>query len=168
MGGPEISSELIYEAFRKFLIKHLRPVDDVVHVSELVNCLRKAYYTRIYGDPELKYMTPTKRVVLGLGLSVHLVLEEILKELGFQVEKQIVREVNGVKIAGTPDAMNDNLIVEVKTVKKIPSEPLIPHYLQVNCYMGLTEIKNAYIIYINKVEGFIAIYPVVFLSLIHI
>ena len=43
-----------------------------------------------------------------------------------------------MKIADTPDAINDNLIVEVKTIKKIPSEPLTPHYMQINTYMGLT------------------------------
>jgi len=78
-----VSAETIYEAFRRFLLKNIRFHDDLtIHVAEASSCLRKAYYTRKYGDRQLKYISKTKRVILGLGLSTHYVLEEVLRELG--------------------------------------------------------------------------------------
>ena len=166
-----ISSELIYEAFRRFLVKKSKPRENhSIHVSEVVGCLRKAYYNRKYGDEQLNHLAPTKRVILSLGLSTHLILEEILEELGYKTESTYTLNLGSLKLVGTPDAINPqrNSILEIKTVNKLPEQPLEHHILQLNTYQGILKtIYNSrppigHIIYIHKRDGQIKIYTHIF------
>ncbi len=155
-----VSAEVIYEAFRKFLASRLRVVDDdTVHVGEVVGCLRKAFYSRRYGDRDLRHLTPSKRVVLSLGMSAHLVLEEVLREAGYRTEEQVIKEFNGFKLAGTPDAVNGEHVLEIKTVSKIPDEPYPHHVMQLNTYLGMLGYSTGYIIYINRRDGQVSVVP---------
>ena len=152
-------SEDIYEAFRKFLVSRLRVVDDdTVHVGEVCGCLRKSWFTRKYGSRDLSHIARSKRVVLGLGLSTHLVLEKVLEELGYSTEKQVVIELNGFKLAGTPDAVGDSHVVEIKTTNRIPDEPFPNHVMQLNAYLGLLGKSTGYIVYICKRDGQVKVF----------
>ena len=155
-----VSAELFYEAFRRFLVRQLRFYDDpsVVHVGEASGCVRKAWYNRMMGDRELRHLAPSKRVILGLGLSTHLVVEEILRELGYATEKQIIVETSGVKIAGTPDAVNGEHVIEIKTVSRTPDQPYPQHLMQLNAYLAMTGLPTGYLVYINKRDGAIRVF----------
>ena len=145
----------VYAAFRSLLLKHLRiPDQNSIHVSEVVQCLRKSWFNRKYGDVRnLNHLSDMKCVVLGLGLASHFVLEEALRELGFVTEKQIVLEFpSGLKLAGTPDAYNDKVVLEVKTVNKIPETPYPHHVLQLNAYLNMLNMDLGLIIYLSLIH----------------
>ncbi len=158
-----VRAEDIYEAFRKFLVSRLRIIDEnTIHVGEVCGCLRKSWYTRKYGSKDLSHLAPSKRVVLGLGLSTHLVIEKVLEELGYTTEQQVIIELDGFKIAGTPDAVNDEYVVEIKTTNRIPDEPFPSHVMQINAYLGLLRRSAGYIIYICRKDGQVKVFPIVF------
>ena len=159
-----VTSEVFYEAFRRFLVKQLRFYDDpaVVHVGEVSGCLRRAWYNRVFGDRELRHLAKTKYVVLGLGLSTHMVLEEVLREVGYAVERPLSADLGGVTLVGTPDAVNGEHVIEIKTVSKTPQQPYPQHLLQANAYMALTGAPQAYIVYINKRSGDITLHRATF------
>jgi len=158
-----LSEKEVYAAFRNLLLKHLRIVGkDTVHVGEVVQCLRKSWFNRKYGDVRnLNHLSDSKCVVLGLGLASHFVLEEALRELGYVVEKPITLEFpNGLKLVGTPDAFNDKVVLEVKTVNRIPDHPYEHHVLQLNTYLNMLNYDLGLIIYISKKDGKVKIFEV--------
>jgi len=158
-----VSCDMVYEAFRRFLVKQLRIYDEnTVHVGECTNCLRKAYYNRKNGSMDLSHLAPSKRVILGLGLSTHLVFEEILKEMGYRTEQQIIKDFNGFKLAGTPDAINEDHVIEIKTCNRLPDKALPHHVMQLNAYLALTGRKLGFIIYICKRDGNVRIFSIEF------
>jgi len=158
-----ITTDMVYEAFRRFLARQIRIYDeDTIHVGEACSCLRKSYYTRKYGSRDLSHLAPSKRVILGLGMSTHLVFEEVLQELGYRTEQQIIKEYDnlGFKLAGTPDAVGEDHIVEIKTCNKLSDEPLPHHVMQANGYLGLLGFKVGCIVYICKRDGNVRIFQV--------
>jgi len=168
-----INAEMVYEAFRRFLVKQLRIVDDeTIHVGEVCSCLRKSFYTRRYGDLSLRHLEKTKYVILGLGLSTHYVLEETLHEMGFHTETPIVEYIvtkdYKIRVMGTPDAFNDKHVVEIKTTKKIPKEPFRHHLMQLNTYMWMLKVRIGYIVYIDKSTGYVKVFEHYFDNNIHV
>jgi len=157
-----VNEAMIYEAFRRFLVRHLRPRDDAVHVGEVCGCLRKAYYNRKYGSLDLRHYAETKYVILGLGLSTHAVLEEVLREMGFETERQVERRLTlgegNVTIAGTPDAFNGEAVIEIKTTKRIPERPYEHHLMQLNAYLWMLDCYRGYIVYIDKSKGYVKVF----------
>jgi len=153
----------IYAAFRSLLLKHLRVPDrNSIHVSEVVGCLRKAWLNRKYGDlKNLNHLSNSKCVILGLGFASHFVLEQALRELGYVTEKPVTVEFpNGLKLIGTPDAYNDKVVLEVKTVNKIPDYPYEHHILQLNAYLNILNYDSGLIVYICKKDGRVKIYEI--------
>ena len=158
-----LSEKEVYAAFRNMLLKHLRIVDkDTVHVGEVVQCLRKSWFNRKYGDlKNLNHLSNAKCVILGLGFASHFVLEEALRELGYVVEKPVTVEFpNGLKLIGTPDGFNSQVVLEIKTVNSIPSKPYEHHVLQLNAYLNMLNMDLGLIIYISKRDGRIKIFEV--------
>ena len=157
-----VTSDMVYEAFRRFLARQLRFYGDgsVIHVGEACGCLRKAYYTRRGGSADLSHIAPSKRVIMGLGLSTHLVFEEILKEMGYESEQEVVREFDGFKLAGTPDAVSDDHVVEIKTCNRLPDEAYPHHAMQLNAYLGLLGKSLGYIVYICKRDGNVRVFQI--------
>jgi len=167
-----LNESVIYEGFRKFLVKHLRVYnDDTIHVGEICNCLRKAYFNRKFGDLSLNHYNKTKYTILGLGLSTHVVLEEIFKELGFKVETPVKGEITiknyRIKIVGTPDAFSDKFVVEIKTIKKLPEKPLHHHVMQLNAYLWMLQYSLGYIVYISKSDGYVKVFEQGFSENVH-
>ena len=160
------SNKDIYNCFRQLLRKHFREYKpDEIHVHEIVQCMRKSWYERKYYSERLQHLSDTKCVILGLGIAVHESLEKIFSNVfKTQGEKAFKRRVyiNGiaVDIVGTIDLYRDDMIMDIKTVNKIPDEPYLHHYLQMQAYMWLTDMDTAYIIYICKRDGKVKVLPV--------
>ena len=158
-----LSERQVYAAFRSLLLKHLRvPNRNSIHVSEVVGCLRKAWLNRKYGDlKNLNHLSNSKCVILGLGFASHFVLEQALRELGYVKEKPVTVEFpNGLKLIGTPDGFNSQVVLEIKTVNSIPSKPYEHHVLQLNTYLNMLNMDLGLIIYICKRNGRIKIFEV--------
>jgi len=162
-----VSTSDIYNMFRRIVSEHYRiPSDNEIHVHEIVQCMRKSYYERKYGSSDYNHLSDKKCVILGLGLLTHEKLEELFSQMfNAKCEKTYEREVkvNGLtfKVIGTVDVIYDHTLIDLKTVNKIPDEPYDHHYLQLQMYMWLTGLHEAYIVYICKRDGTVKIYQVI-------
>lgn len=135
-------------------------MNNVIYVTEVSDCLRKAYYARKYPHD----YTPNEIAVL-LGSLFHRILEDILTEHGFDVEVGVGLERNGVRLVGRIDAYyNDpdegSMIIEFKTARKIPETPFPSHRMQAEIYGAFTEADKVYIIYISRTDGDIKVFDV--------
>jgi len=166
-----LTESTIYNMFRQMLKQQLRiRKKDEIHVSEVVQCLRKAYYYRKYGDPlTLSHLSDTKCVILGLGICTHMGLQSLFQQMRFQTEKEVRVKVHtklgSFDFIGTIDLYRSDMIVELKTVNKIPERPYEHHLRQVICYQAMCsgtsgEILPAYIVYICKRDGRVKIFQV--------
>ncbi len=97
---------------------------------------------------------------MGLGLSTHLIFEEILKEMGYKTEQQILVNLGSFRLAGTPDAVNEDHVIEIKTCNRLPDQAYSHHVMQLNAYLGMTSKKQDYLIYICKRDGNVRIFEV--------
>jgi len=127
--------------------------------------MRKSYYERKYYSERLQHLSDTKCVILGLGIAVHESLERIFSNVfKTQSEKVFKKRIHvngiGVDIVGTIDLYADGTVMDIKTVNKIPDEPYLHHYLQLQAYMWLTDTYVSYIIYICKRDGKVKIFTI--------
>jgi len=63
-----------------------------------------------------------------------------------------------MKIAGTPDAVGDHHVIEIKTAKKIPREPFESHLMQLNAYLWMLDYRMGYLVYIDKNTGEVKVF----------
>ena len=128
---------------------------DVVHVTEIVYCLRKAFFERRVGA---KY-SGEKLVIVGLGRAAHLLVERFM---GDDVVKEfhVEADVGGVKLSGMPDLVLDDVVLELKTASRIPEQPFPHHVLQLQAYLHLLDRRYGFIVYIDKRRGRVKAYRV--------
>ena len=159
-----VTPRLLYDIFREVLREELRIYHDYehVHVTELVQCLRKSWFSRKFGDVEkLSHLSDTKCVILALGILAHRELARRLEPLGFSCEVDLEYRVrDGLILCGRPDAVGENCVLEFKTVSSIPPNPYEHHYLQINTYLYMAGKQYGYLIYISKRDGVIKVFDV--------
>jgi len=119
-----------------------------VYVTELVECPLKREFRK-----ELWFLEVTNPSLI-LGRLVHEGLEKLLQQMFLdkqvQIEVEVEKEFEDMKIKGRIDAIVDNEIVEIKYMRGIRGElPLEHHELQLKLYKWLTGIRKARIIYIT-------------------
>lgn len=158
-----IDEATVYDLFRKYLQSQLKfyNSDNIIHVSEIATCLRKAFYNRKFGDEQLSHLDNKKIVILAMGNSIHLALQNVLNG-DYSVEKEIEKKHNNITLMGTPDAYNQNHVLEIKSVSKTPSEPYDHHVIQLNAYLGMLNTREGYLIYINKKNGEVKVFKLQF------
>ena len=149
MDAPELKRKVLD-------LLHQQPFRDprTIFVTDAVApCLRKVYYSRVFGM--------MKNLSMIRGLRVH---EELLAKLAHELdcsyEEPVEKTVDGIKILGRIDVLCDDSVIELKT-SRYPDlrEEWI---LQVNAYMGLTGRETAYVVvlygepdlrvYVHKLE----------------
>ena len=154
-----LSEREVYSWFYELVSRHSRiPRDNVIHVGEVSGCLRRAFFDR--RNPLKK--VDAQNVILTIGNSVHLQLQEILREKGFQVEVEAAYPLRGFTLVGHADLYDPlrNIIIELKTVTKIPKKPYQEHILQVNAYTFMLKAERAFIVYISKSNGAIRVFEI--------
>jgi len=121
-----------------------------IHVSDLVGCLRKAYYNRKVEEPEHIH----HKIITMAGKAVHSYVE--LNDDNVTSEFPM----SEMGVTGTTDAIySDGIttrIMDIKTVRKM-SKHMLPwssHTLQVNIYAALLRKKGAKIdeLFINYID----------------
>jgi CRISPR/Cas system-associated exonuclease Cas4 (RecB family) len=117
--------------------------DKVFHVSELIYCLRKAYFRRRCFD-KLK-LNPLLRWFYFRGR----IFDDALTKLFDLNQVEFKEKVDDFEITGTVDFIYDNCIYELKTISVYPSSPLLKHVMQVCAYSHLSGINKAKIIYVS-------------------
>ncbi|RLG56361.1 MAG: CRISPR-associated protein Cas4 [Candidatus Hydrothermarchaeota archaeon] len=129
----------------------------VIHVSEVVGCLRRAYYAR----RRFFTITPYEAIVL-LGSQIHQAIESILQEHGFETEFEVAVNREGIRLLGHIDAYHpqENVVLEFKTVKAVPETPYKSHKLQAETYGAMVEADKVYIVYISRTDGKVKVFNV--------
>jgi len=150
----EFTPSLLFSALRRFLIDQLRPYEDYnhIHVSEVCQCLRKAWFNRKRGDAKtLKHLSDSKCVVLSYGLALHHVLAEYLsRDTKFRAEEPIEYKISDdLVLCGRADLIGDSSVVEFKTCRKVPERPYEHHLMQINAYLHMYGKSTGYLVYIS-------------------
>lgn len=135
------------------------PADEVTVAEVASPCLRKSYYQRI------RAVAPTPVEFLKIvGDDVHLKLQEVLREEGYQVEVGLSIKINEFKLVGRIDALKDDgedpHLIEFKTVQEIPQEPYESHVLQVQAYLLMTSLEKGYLVYLARKDGRVKVFRV--------
>ena len=151
---------LFGRAMRWYYDTRIRPsvTEYQIMVTEVVTCLRKAWYQRKYATLPSVH----KIVILSIGDVFHKLLQEYLEQNGYQCELQATVGFEGYEweLVGHVDAINDDHILEFKTINALPKKPLEHHVLQVNTYLYMFNRPKGFIVYISKRTGDIAVFEV--------
>lgn len=150
-------SQLLYRMFADvfYPTEYLTTNPNEVHVTEATQCLLKSFLQRIKG----RKLLDAKVVILSFGRITHKALQEQLIKHGYTVEVEKRYEFNNTTLLSHVDALAEDHILEIKTISRIPKEPLPHHYLQANAYSFIYDKPISYIAYIHKPSGICTILP---------
>jgi len=120
----------------------------IVYVTDLVSCPQKRHYRMIY--PELVFHFEP---IFILGNLIHLGLESVLKEEGYDIEVEFEKifNIEGEEyiVKGRVDAISETEIVEIKSTRSDINIPLEHHILQLQLYLNLLNKEKGILIYIT-------------------
>lgn len=135
------------------------------HVTELCNCIRKAWFMRTRNEPS------EKNVFMFNGLLLHNILPKICDELttnesidncvndlgGYCIfEAKCKYEFDGIKIVGSADLITNDYVYEFKFASNSTSDNInhfnLMYYNQVNAYCNMLKKGKYRIVYINNMD----------------
>ncbi len=152
-----ISESTVYDWFKEILASNQRVYysNDVIHVSEVSGCLRKAYYTRTTPLKPSEALT----IIMSIGNGLHGQLQELLASRGWRSEVEVAWNFKHFKLVGHIDLYHprENLVIELKTTNKLPDNPYQGHLMQLNSYLAMIGANRGYIIYISR-NGFVRVF----------
>ena len=120
-----------------------------IYVSTISVCPRKEFFSYFYRPAQLYKSDETLA-----GEYIHRVIQEQLRRKGYEVEKEVSCDLkDGFKLVGRVDAMNNEHIIEVKTVKKFVDFNVNHWYIQVNTYMHISGVHKAKLVVVERPTG---------------
>jgi len=146
---------LIEDAIIDFMRKRAqegKPSKNVFNASEAGLCPLRIYLERTTEIPEPIHLLRLQT----RGTLMHIGLMEIIRRYNPIAETEVLfeREIEeNVILRGKLDVLVNHTVEEFKTVTKLPDEPLKEHIAQVQTYMYLTSINNAFIVYYDVTTG---------------
>ena len=154
----------VYDFFRRILARFAKPKPDpsVIHVSEVVGCLRRSFYNRRIVSHDFRHIGDHEVVKRAIGLIMHDAMASQLKDLGNDSEVSVAVDLGDFKLVGRADAIVDDSVVEFKFVSKLPDRPHEEHLLQVNAYMYMLKLNKGYIVYVDRNTGRVRVFQVSF------
>jgi len=131
--------------------------NSVIHVSEVVGCLRRSYYHR----KKFLSISPANALKL-LGDSLHNAFQEVLRREGYEVEYEVGIQLPQFKLVGHIDAYHPDkgIVLEFKTTNNIPEQPYETHLKQASIYKELVNAKYGYLIYISRNDGKVRVFKI--------
>jgi len=142
---------MVYAAFRRTWEEDRGggpPDQRVVYVTEVSQCLRRAWFQRVMGGAP----SDESVVLMIMGDDVHYLMREMVAVGEGEVRCEKTLE-NGVIIRGRVDRIIGDAVVEFKTCAAIPKQPYDHHVDQVQLYMWLLGKKKAYVVCVSKING---------------
>lgn len=134
----------------------------VISVTEATfPCLRKAYLDRT----RKKLPTPVEALKV-LGTEVHTLLQDIMRDEGYDTEVQVSINLGEFELHGRADAVKYGMggkaeeVVEIKTTNGLHEAPLEPHKLQLRTYMQILQARAGYLIYVDRASGRIKVFRI--------
>jgi len=154
----DVTARLVYSWFRRIVeaqYRGFRP--NVIYVTEASQCLRKSFYDR----KSMRPILDVRNVILTFGNGVHYQLQKLLEGEGWSSEVEASWDLGRFKLVGHADLYHprENVVLEVKTVGKVPSKPYNQHVTQLNAYLSMLKAGKGYIIYIGR-DGQVKVYNV--------
>lgn len=157
-----------------------------IGVTDLLWCLRRAYYFRAIPEDDLKLLIEENGSELAdyytfVGKSVHESLQEGIelaindiremlhdKDARVVIEYPLLIPIGNGFVEGHPDVLivgkNYAILLEIKTVARIPTYVYEQHEIQASVYAKALErlVKNvrAFVVYISRSKGEIRVYEV--------
>lgn len=105
-----------------------------ISVTELCDCIRKCYYTRMRYPVNLnkQYKYPPLYMIQQVGNTIHDVIQELYDFS--ETEKTVVSE--RFKVKGRIDGIRESFLCEIKSIadKKFKNTYVKEHYIQANIY----------------------------------
>lgn len=152
-----IRESTVYDWFREILESSQRIFHDnnVIHVSEVAGCLRKAFYTR---RMPLKQAS-TLHIIMTIGNGVHSQLQEYLADKGWRSEVEVEWNFKKFRLVGHIDLYHprENIVLEIKTISKKPASPYQSHLIQLNTYIKMINASKGYLVYITR-DGYVKVF----------
>jgi CRISPR-associated protein Cas4 len=150
----------LLKAYQKYNIKLFD--DSTITVTEAVfPCLRYSYYKRTR-----KQLPTPAEALKALGNEVHTLIQDSLRDEGWETEVGIGIELNGFKLVGRADAVrydgNGNAleVIELKSSNGLHTSPLEAHKLQLQTYLTILHARVGYLIYIDRASGRVKVFRV--------
>jgi len=153
----ELSAKTVYRWFWGIARERARLYrPNIIHVSEVVGCLRRAWYERRYGLVEAE----PRHIVFAIGNGVHEALQDYLGRRGWRAEVEVSVPISGFRLVGHADLFHPDTdtVVELKTTSKLPERPYHSHLLQLNSYIYMLKARQGYVVYIQKRDGLVAVH----------
>lgn len=130
---------------------------DVISVTEATfPCLRKAYYDRT----RRRLPTPVE-ALKTVGSEIHRMIQDVLREEGWEVEVSVSLPVDGFRLVGRVDALNGEAVIEIKTSGGVRKSLLGSHRLQLQAYLNMLPVRKGYLIYVDRSSGRVKVFQVV-------
>lgn len=105
-----------------------------ISVTELCDCIRKAYYFRLRYPVNVHklFQFPYLYLIQKVGIEIHNVIQTVYDFS--EVEKTVVSEK--FKVKGRVDAIRENFLFDIKSidVEKFQNKYVNEHYIQANIY----------------------------------
>ena len=160
---PSIIRETLLKRAREHESQYFMPEPGVHHPSALWHCMRKQYLdalaARTLGSPD------ELNGYAALGSLIHEALADVLAEWvknngGVEVESEVPLRIvvpsAGIIFAAYADDIillrrdGSRMILEIKTVNRIPDEPRKEHIAQLNVYLHAYPTATGILLYVSR------------------
>ena len=154
----DLLKKIVYSSFRKaWEDDHQANVTspNIIYVTEVCQCLLRSWFNRTLKAPP----SDNKVVLMVMGDSAHYIMKDYFP-LG-EGEYTSERLVDGtIKVVGRADRVLEDVVIEFKTVSRIPESPYEVHVNQVQLYMWLFDKKRALLAYVSRANGNVRIFEI--------
>ena len=114
-----------------------------IHISDLIYCLRKAFYSR---QPDYVQVLKDDSILYFVrGRSLHDMIEKLFPNNEVTIEYD--------EIIGNVDAIDGPIAVEIKTTKALRRGPYDSNRMQLRYYMAMTEKDIGYLLYYEYITS---------------
>jgi CRISPR-associated protein Cas4 len=147
------SNLLLRKFYEEKLKEHLDRINElkdekIIYITDLVYCPLKREFRRQYTEISFQF-----EPYMVLGDMVHKGIQEYLSDMGYEIEKEISKdvEVEGTSftLKGRMDAFSPNRIVEIKTARSGSNLPQPHHLMQLRLYLAIAGVAKGTLIYVT-------------------
>lgn len=113
-------------------------------------CLRRTFFKyKLNVSSEIKERAKGRILMSAILENMYL---ELLESLGYQTKVKVSKEVDGIEISGEVDAINDEEVIDIKTVTPtaINKIPFPADIAQLNTYLWITDRYSGSLIYVKS------------------